>query len=115
MPCLLANLELHRVTRLLLSDGRAIDCIAMRGDIFVSQSHDIASTQFDRRIEQRQVALSICDLQVGSDRPDPIGWSGGLEHVNLPLFQGAYQRTAAWRLWRFWRASIRNARNSSRT
>src|SRR5487761_1358408 len=69
---LFGDLEPHRPTCLLLPDCRALNGVPVRGNILDFESDDIATAQLtvDGEIEQRQVALPVCHLKLGADRPD---------------------------------------------
>ena len=58
LPGLIRQLELDRSPGLFLSDGRAIDRIAIRSDIFDLQGDDVATTQLavNREVEKGEVA-----------------------------------------------------------
>jgi hypothetical protein len=60
LPGLICQLELDRSPGLLLPDGRTIDRIAIRSDIFDPQGDDVATTQLavDRKVEKGKVAGS---------------------------------------------------------
>jgi hypothetical protein len=92
LPGLIRQLELDRPAGPLLPDGRTIDRIAIRSDIFDPQSDDVAATQLavDRKVEKGKVAGPSFDQEPGSNRIDQtwFGRSGGLAPISLPLFQG---------------------------
>ena len=88
---LIRQLEPDRSPGLLLPDGRTIDRIAIRSDIFDPQGDDVATTQLavDRNVEKgarSRVRLSIRS-RVRIDQTW-FGRSGGLAPISLPLFQG---------------------------
>ena len=74
LPGLLGDLESYRLAGLLLADRCALDGVSMRSNVLEFESDDIATAQFaiDSEIEQRQVALTICQLELGADRPDVL-------------------------------------------
>src|SRR5215475_7861358 len=73
---LIRELELDRLSRLLLPHHCAIDCIAIRSNILDLQGDDVATTKLaiNGKVEHRQVAGSSLDQQSGSDRPNVL-WS----------------------------------------
>ena len=86
---LIRQLELDRSSGLLLPDGRTIDRIAIRSDIFDSQGDDVATTQLavNRKVEKGKVAgPSFVRSRVRIDQTW-FGRSGGLAPISLPLFQ----------------------------
>jgi len=68
---LLGDLELHRTSRLLLNDARAITDPTADADILDLQPHEIATPKFavDREVEQGLVAGSALHLESDPDRP----------------------------------------------
>ena len=91
---LIRQLELDRSSGLLLPDGRTIDRIAIRSDIFDSQGDDVATTQLavDRKVERGKVAGPSFYQEPRSDRAQTwFGRSGGLAPISLPLFQGMWR------------------------
>jgi len=63
LPGLIRQLELDRPPGLLLSDGRTIDRIAIRSDVFDPQGDDVATTQLavDCKVEKGKVAAPSFD------------------------------------------------------
>jgi hypothetical protein len=57
---------------LFLANGRLIDGVAIRSHVFDSDGDDIAASQLavDGKIEHRQSAGSLLDLELGPDRPN---------------------------------------------
>src|SRR5258707_698089 len=51
-----------------------LDGVSVRRNVFHLEGNDIATAQLavDCKIEHRQVALAICDLELGADRPDVL-------------------------------------------
>src|SRR5262249_60731566 len=68
LPGLIRQLELDRSPGLLLPDGRAIDRIAIRSDIFDLQGDDVATTQLavDRNVEKGKGRGSVFRSGAGS-------------------------------------------------
>jgi hypothetical protein len=62
---LFRQFEPDRAVSFLLPDSRAVESVAIRGDIVDADSHDIATTQLavDCEIEQSQVAGAALQLQ----------------------------------------------------
>ena len=69
---LFGDLEPYRPAGFLLADRRSLNGVPVRGDVLDFESDDIATAQLavDGEIEQRQVALAVCHLELGADRPD---------------------------------------------
>jgi hypothetical protein len=90
LPGLIRQLELDRSPGLLLPDGRAIDRIAIRSEIFELQGDDVATTQLavDRNVEKGKVAGPSFDQEPVRIDQTWFGRSGGLAPISLPLFQG---------------------------
>ena len=68
----LRNLELYWPMGLLLHDDRSSgDSIAV-GDVANSQLHEVAAAQLaaDRQVEERQLALSICQFEPNANGPN---------------------------------------------
>ena len=63
LPGLIRQLELDRPPGILLSDGRTIDRIAIRSDVFDPQGDDVATTQLavDCKVEKGKVAAPSFD------------------------------------------------------
>jgi hypothetical protein len=89
LPGLLGDLKSHRL--FFWRTGRALDRISVWSNVLDLEGDNIAAAQLavDGEVEQRQVALAVCDLKYGTNRPDVFWRSGGLAPINLPLFQAA--------------------------
>src|ERR1700731_4655 len=74
LPGLFGHLEPHGHAGLLLAHRRAFNGVSVRRNVLDLESDDIATAQLavDRQIEHRQVALAVCDLELGPDRPDVL-------------------------------------------
>jgi hypothetical protein len=90
LPGLIRQLELDRSPGLLLPDGRTIDRIAIRSDIFDPQGDDVATTQLavNRKIEKGKVAGPPFDQEPGSNRPDLVWPQRGFGSDQLALVPG---------------------------
>jgi hypothetical protein len=91
LPGLIRQLELDRSPGLPLPDGRTIDSIAIRSDIFDPQGDDVATTQLavDRKVEKGKVAGPSFDQEPGSDRPDLVWPQRRFGSDQLALVPGA--------------------------
>ena len=71
---MIRQLELDRPPGLLLPDGRTIDRIAIRSDIFDPQGDDVAPAHLavDRGVEEGKIAGLRLDQEPGPDRPDLV-------------------------------------------
>lgn len=89
LPGLIRQLELDRPPGLLMPDGRTIDRIAIRSDIFDPQGDDVATTQLavDGKVEKGKVAGPSFDQEPGSDRPELV-WPQRRFGSDQLLFQG---------------------------
>src|SRR6185437_15679261 len=87
---LISQHELDRSPCLLLSDGRTVDRIAIRRDVFDPQGDNVATSQLavDRKVEQRKVAGPSFDQESGSDRPGLVWAQRRLGSDKLALVPG---------------------------
>src|SRR6185437_4741313 len=87
---LISQHELDRSPCLLLSDGRTVDGIAIRSDVFDPQGDDVATSQLavDRKVEHGKVAGPSFDQESGSDRPDLVWAQRRLGSDQLALVPG---------------------------
>jgi hypothetical protein len=90
LPGLIRQFELDGSPRHLLPDGRTIDRIAIRSDIFDPQGDDVATTQLavDRKVEKGKVGVRLSIRSRVRIDQTWFGRSGGLAPISLPLFQG---------------------------
>ena len=79
-----------------MSDSRAVGGISARRKVIDFQGYDIAAAQLaiDGDVEQRQIAHSAFDLELGSIDQTCFGRSGGFAPTIFPLFQGTCFETA---------------------
>ena len=82
-----SQLELDRATRLLLSDGRSVNRIAVRRNVIDLERHDVEPTKLtvDGKIEQSKVAYTAFHLKLGPNRPDVLGAERLLRPDDLAL------------------------------
>jgi hypothetical protein len=71
MPRLVGKLEPHRPGRLVLGDGRMIECIAIGSHVTDADGDNVSATQLavDRQVEKREIS-SLRDRS-GCPKPNP--------------------------------------------
>jgi hypothetical protein len=99
LPRLLGEFEPDRATRLLLTDRRSIERVAVGGYVIDPHCHDITAAQFavDGEVEQREIADAFLKLQPCPDRPDVACSQRRLRTDQLAFVPGLTARsTAGW-------------------
>ena len=74
MAGLFRQLKSNGALGLSLAYASPVGAITVRGDVLDLEGNDIAASQFavDGQIEQRQIADSLLDLELGPDPPNML-------------------------------------------